>query len=68
MKMMTKAELFLETLSAVSVLILWHFKAVTSKGKVRLFQSKNAFQSFLMIQVHEGNENEILLLGVNCDS
>ena len=68
MKMMTMTEPFLETLSAVTVLILWHFKAVTSKGKVRLFQSKNAFQSFLMIQVHERNESEILLLGVNCDS
>ena len=66
MKMMKRLNLFFGKLVGNGFDIV-AFQS-SNLGKILLFQSKNAFQSFLMIQVHEGNENEILLLGVNCDS
>ena len=62
MKMMKRLNLFFGKLVGNGFDIV-AFQS-SNLGKILLFQSKNAFQSFLMIQVRE----EILLFGVNCDS
>ena len=61
--MMTKTEPFFGNLVGGDGFDIVAFQS-SNLGKILLFQSKNAFQSFLMIQVRE----EILLFGVNCDS